>query len=78
MPQAICGCTAWFVSDLVKNPKDRFSRDAVHMSWLNYCDTFSVHLARRVLQLEKINTSLRQEVEREKKKIRQLADEVKF
>ena len=37
---------------------------------------FSVHLARRVLQLEKINTSLRQEVEREKKKIRQLADEV--
>ena len=37
---------------------------------------FSVHLARRVLQLEKINTSLKQEVEREKKKIHQLADEV--
>ncbi|XP_052815474.1 progesterone-induced-blocking factor 1-like [Mya arenaria] len=37
----------------------------------------SVHLARRVLQLEKINTSLKQEVNREKKKILQLADEVK-
>lgn len=37
----------------------------------------SVHLARRVLQLEKINTSLRQEVDREKKKVHQLADEVK-
>ena len=22
-----CGCTAWFVSDLVGNPEDRFSRD---------------------------------------------------
>ena len=22
--QAICGCTAWFVSDLVINPEDRF------------------------------------------------------
>lgn len=37
----------------------------------------SVHLARRVLQLEKINTSLRQEQEREKKKIMMLAEEVK-
>lgn len=37
----------------------------------------SVHLARRVLQLEKINTSLRQDVDREKKKILQLAEEVK-
>ncbi|KAH3849855.1 hypothetical protein DPMN_092259 [Dreissena polymorpha] len=37
----------------------------------------SVHLARRVLQLEKINTSLRQEIDREKKKIVQLAEEVK-
>lgn len=36
----------------------------------------SVHLARRVLQLEKINTSLRQDNDREKKKILQLADEV--
>ena len=25
------GCTAWFVLDLVRNPKDRFSRDAAHM-----------------------------------------------
>ena len=23
----LCGCTAWFVSDLVGNPEDRFSRD---------------------------------------------------
>ena len=23
-----CHCTAWFVSDLVGNPKDRFSHDA--------------------------------------------------
>lgn len=37
----------------------------------------SVHLARRVLQLEKINTSVRQEVEREKKKVLQLAEEVR-
>jgi len=35
-----------------------------------------VHLARRVLALEKINTSLRLEMEREKKKMEQLADEV--
>ena len=28
-PLAICrGCTAWFVSDLVGNPKDRLSHDA--------------------------------------------------
>lgn len=39
---------------------------------------FSVHLARRVLQLEKINTSLRQEVDREKKKMLQLAEEVRL
>ena len=25
-----CGCTAWFVSDLVGNPEDRFSRDEAH------------------------------------------------
>lgn len=36
----------------------------------------SVHLARRVLALEKINTQLRQDLEREKTKIKQLAEEV--
>ena len=37
---------------------------------------FSVHLARRVLALEKVNTQLRQDMEREKNKIKQLAEEV--
>ena len=32
-PLAIfCGCTAWFVSDLVGKPEDRFSRDVAHIS----------------------------------------------
>ena len=26
-----CGCTAWFASDLVVNPKDRFFGDVAHM-----------------------------------------------
>ena len=39
-----------------------------------YC--FSVHLARRVLQLERANTSLRKELERENEKSKQLAEEV--
>ena len=26
-----CGCTARFVSDLVGNPKDRFSHDMAHL-----------------------------------------------
>ena len=29
---AFCGCAAWFVSDLVGNLDDRFSRDTVHIS----------------------------------------------
>ncbi|XP_064636325.1 progesterone-induced-blocking factor 1-like [Lineus longissimus] len=37
----------------------------------------SVQLARRVLQLERANTSLRNEIEREKTKTRQLGDELK-
>ncbi|KAL4235445.1 Progesterone-induced-blocking factor 1 [Mactra antiquata] len=37
----------------------------------------SVHLARRVLQLEKINTLQKQDIDREKKKVQQLAEEVK-
>lgn len=37
----------------------------------------SVHLARRVLQLEKINTNLKKDVDREKSKIKQLAEELK-
>ena len=27
----LCGCTAWFVLDLVGNPQDRFSHDEAHM-----------------------------------------------
>ena len=26
-----CGCTAWFVSDLVENPEDRFSHNEAHV-----------------------------------------------
>ncbi len=37
---------------------------------------FSVHLAKRVLQLERANTSLRKERETEEKKTDQLANEV--
>lgn len=37
----------------------------------------SVQLARRVLQLERANTSLRQEVNREQNKVKQLAEELK-
>ena len=29
----LCGCTVRFVSDLVKNPEDRFSLDAAHFSF---------------------------------------------
>ena len=32
-----CGCTAWFLSDLVINTKDRFPRDSAHMSQNNIC-----------------------------------------
>ena len=35
-----CDCTAQFVSDLVRNPEDRFSRIASHIS--NYCFVFVV------------------------------------
>ena len=31
-----CGCTAWFVSDLVGNPEDQFSRNEAQTIWL-YC-----------------------------------------
>ena len=27
----LCGCTAWFVSDLVGNPEDRFSHNEAHI-----------------------------------------------
>ncbi|CAH1778272.1 unnamed protein product [Owenia fusiformis] len=37
----------------------------------------SVHLARRVLQLERANSSLRQEIQRETSKVKQLSEEVK-
>ena len=26
------GCTAWFVTELVRNPEDRFSRDMAHFT----------------------------------------------
>ena len=26
-----CGCTAWFMSDLVGNPEDRFSHSEAHI-----------------------------------------------
>jgi hypothetical protein len=45
---------------------------------IDLCSFSSVHLARRVLQLEKINTLCKQDVEREKKKVLQLAEEVKL
>ena len=33
MPLAIfCGCTAWFVSDLVGNSEDRFSQNEAHFT----------------------------------------------
>ena len=28
----LCGCTAWFVWDLVGNPEDRISLDAAHLT----------------------------------------------
>ena len=31
IPKIICACTDWFVSDMVGNPKDRFSRVAAQM-----------------------------------------------
>ena len=32
-PLAIfCGCTAWFVCDLVENPEDRFSHNEAHLT----------------------------------------------
>ena len=30
------GCTAWFVSDMVGNPEDRFSHDTAQLKWLFY------------------------------------------
>ena len=42
MPQAICcSCAARFVSDLVRNPEDRFSHNEAHIIRLMYfvdCD----------------------------------------
>jgi hypothetical protein len=38
----------------------------------------NVHLTRRILHLEKINTSLRHEVERERNKSKELSEEVNF
>ena len=31
-----CGCTAWFVTDLVGNHKDKFSHDAAHKMFTVY------------------------------------------
>ena len=30
----LCGCTAWFVWGLVRNPEDRFSRVAAQINWV--------------------------------------------
>ena len=30
-----CGSTDWFMSDLVGNIKDRFSRDVSHLIWVS-------------------------------------------
>ena len=35
-----CGSTAWFVSDLVGNPEDRFSQNKAHMSVSFYFQAF--------------------------------------
>ena len=32
-----CGCTAWFVSDLVGNPEDRFSPEAAQIMSHAFC-----------------------------------------
>ena len=40
-----CGCTAQFVSGLVKNPKDRFSHDEAHVKDLRRHDSYSHEMA---------------------------------
>ena len=41
-PLAIfCGCTAWFVSDLVENPEDRFPYNEAHL-WLLHLVNFRI------------------------------------
>ena len=38
-PLAIfCSCTAWFVSDLVGNPEDRFSHNEAYFNFYKYKD----------------------------------------
>ena len=42
-----CGCTAWFVSDLVGNPEDRFSQNEAHITATNiyklqHCQIFKM------------------------------------
>ena len=44
-----CGCTAWFVSELVGNPEDRFSQNEAHIG----IRTLFLHFL--VLQSAKIN-----------------------
>ena len=52
-PLAIfCSCTAWFVSDLVGNPEDRFSQNEAHM--LSTSCTGS-HIARTKHRTIKLN-----------------------
>ena len=36
-------CTAWFVSDLVGNPEDRFSGDTAHMGLIHVCLPLSIY-----------------------------------
>ena len=41
----LCGCTAWFVSDLVRNPEDRFSYYEAHI-----CPMTSYFIALSIVQ----------------------------
>ena len=35
-PTIFCGCTARFVSDMVKNPEDRFSHNKAHRKFIAF------------------------------------------
>ena len=50
-----CGCTAWFVSDLIGNPEDRFSRVVAHMV-LSVIETHQFHLSSGILSSSRFST----------------------
>ena len=43
----LCSCTAWFVSDLVGNPEDRFVQNEAHIR----VQPFSIQTAGRLIRL---------------------------